>query len=90
MTILEQIAEKQFLFVVRGENYSAELVKGKQLLDMILEAVFGNGGEFPKERADYSDDLNNEDHWCLDQHFGPYHWTESLEDGTIEILLVTA
>jgi hypothetical protein len=85
------IANGTFLMVCSGEGYSAEIVKGTELLDKMFKAMFGDEKEGnTDERAAYRDDLYEPDNWCHDQDYGPTFWeTDVGEIDHIRIFLIT-
>lgn len=85
------IAAGTFLLVGSGETYSAEIVKGTQLLDKMLDALFGEAKEAtPEQRQSYKDDIENPDSWHSDQDYGPTRWSQDIgETDCIDIFLIT-
>ena len=87
----ESIAKVTFLLVCSGETYSAEIVKGPELLDKMLEAQFGKASEASaSERQFWKDEIDEPDNWCSDRDCGPTHYeTDIGETDRIRIYLIT-
>jgi hypothetical protein len=87
----EAIARGHFLMVCSGETYSADIIKGTELLDKMFEAMYGDAKEgHPEEREAYRAELADPDNWHHDQDYGPTRWSTDVgETDRIDIIRIT-
>lgn len=88
---IEALKRGTFLMVGSGESYFAEIVQGADLLDKMMEAMYGETKQAPgDEREQYRREIENPDEWSSDSDWGPTHWWTDLgETDHMDIYLVT-
>lgn len=88
---LESLKKGIFVMVCHGENYSAEVINGSQILEKIHEAMFGDPNiEDTAEWRLWRDEIEDPDHWSSDLDFGTVSWGSDVgETDRIELFRIT-
>jgi hypothetical protein len=84
--------KRTYLVVASGDGYETHIVTGDKLEDTYLQMLFGDETQYPDDcsRDELLTDLRDDDgHWESNWYHGPTKYRENLEDGFVEVILMT-
>ena len=83
---------RMYLVVAGGDGYETHTVPGDKMEEAYLKMLFGDESQYPDDysRDELLKDLRDDDgHWESNWFHGPTRYREELEDGYVEIILLT-
>ena len=92
-SIENKIKQGTFLMACSSETYFSEIVSGNEVFDKMMVAQFGDDwkSELTDEQIKREHNcLFDSDNWVIDENLGATEYNESLEDGSIGLLLITS
>lgn len=79
-----------YVLVSGGDGYETSIVSGDKLEEAYLSMFYTDAKNCPEnERYSFLEALRDEDNWTHNYAIGPVCYSESLEDGSVQIILLS-